>query len=177
MVYISDMGICSADLTSPNHHASIWTGFYVCILFILPYCTSLAGLCSIYIRGFGYNSFASKRASDLDVSYTNITSTICMFTCLLNLIYFVIVLSIGSSVIFNVNVVFWVTFIISLKTLILVFTMSIGPNTCYCYCTCCHDCIKTIFSWNNADELSYELDDLELTQSLTGKRKSSNVHT
>ncbi|XP_060577298.1 uncharacterized protein LOC132734559, partial [Ruditapes philippinarum] len=41
---VQDMGICTADITSPSHHVSIWTGFYASTVFILPYCLSLGGL-------------------------------------------------------------------------------------------------------------------------------------
>ncbi|XP_053402629.1 uncharacterized protein LOC128557964 [Mercenaria mercenaria] len=172
---VQDIGVCSADLTTPSHHASIWTGFYITFVFILPYSLSLAGLCLVYIRGFGYNSCASKRASDLDVSHTNITSTICMVNCIINLIYFLTILSNKNGALFSQTTVFLVTYIISLKTLPLVVTMRLGPTTCKCYCMCCNVCIKKLFIWKAAGDMSNELSDLEMRQSLTGKQKLSKV--
>lgn len=171
------MGICAADLSTPNHHSSIWTGFYVSFTFIFPYIISLATLCAIYIRGFGYNSYASKRASEIDVSLTNITSSSCMLACLLNLIYFVTILSSDEKSFSNPSVVFWVTYIISLKTMIFVLTMRFGSNTCTFDCTCCKEFLQKVFNLKSADSMSYELNDVDMTQSLTGKRKLSNVET
>ncbi|XP_052818464.1 uncharacterized protein LOC128244503 [Mya arenaria] len=48
---IQDLGICAADMSTPNQYSSVWNGFLTIFILILPYGLALTGLCIIYCRG------------------------------------------------------------------------------------------------------------------------------
>ncbi|KAL4234789.1 hypothetical protein ACF0H5_006431 [Mactra antiquata] len=170
-----EIGLCSADLTAPAHHSTIWTGYYLSIIFILPYCTSLVGLCLIYVRGFGVNPIAVKQASDTDVSSTNVISSYCTTTCIVYMLLYATTLASADGQALSSNVLLITNYLASLKTLYLVIILRLNSCACACYCTCCYNCFRRLKRWNTADGLAFELEDIEERRSLTRGRRKSNI--
>ncbi|WAR13413.1 hypothetical protein MAR_027593 [Mya arenaria] len=168
---IQDLGICAADMSTPNQYSNVWNGFLTIFILILPYGLALTGLCIIYCRGFGPSLFSNKHSLDQDVCDTNITYTIAMISCALYLSNFVAVLSTGEGVNSGARLVFWSTYFVALKTIVYVVTLRIRTNTSSCTCSCDRKCCGCFNKKRMS--LAYELSQIEIRRSLT--RDNFNV--
>ena len=159
-IFFSELGLCSADFTSPNIHSSVWTGFFVLISFVLPYGMTLTCLCIIYMRSmrFGYTD---KQITENDVKSTNSICTMAILTCFITLFYDVVILIAGDGINVSADLVFWATFFVSVRSIILILILKM---------TRCRNKCKVRGVFKNCglytkENLTYELSEIEFTRS------------
>jgi len=172
-ICVPDLGICTADLSTPNQYASVWAGLFTIITFVLPFGICLGGLCVVYLRGIGQVLSSTRHFTDQLLHYTNITCTIAMITCALNLFYFSVILSTADGIDSGTNLVFWATFLLSTKSFVYVLTLRISANTNNCQCSYATKWCSRFRK--NPGTMGYELSDLEVRRSLTQNKADGSV--
>ena len=156
---LPDLGLCSADFTSPNIHSSVWTGFFVLVSFVLPYVLTLTCLCVIYMRSMRF-AYTDKQITENDIKATNSICTVAIFTCFISLFYDVVILAAGDGVEVSPELVYWASFVMSTRSIVLLVVL----NMTMCTSTCK---IRNIFrncGVYSHDGISYELSEIEFTR-------------
>ncbi|KAH3774331.1 hypothetical protein DPMN_175710 [Dreissena polymorpha] len=170
---VSEMGVCSADLTTPCQYGGVWSGYVTLITFILPFGVTFLVLCFIYVRSLGRLS-ERKHLNEQDVCYTNTLCTISIFTCILYMFYFVVMLSTANGVDNSPNLIFWSTYCLSVKTGVFYLTFAASVHSTAFNCVCGH-CLLRSCCRRHTSAMAYEMSEIDLHSSLTIEHISYNT--
>lgn len=106
-------------------------------------------------------AYTDKQITETDVQSTNSICTVAVFTCIITLFYDVVILAAGDGVNVSSDLVFWGTFFVSSRSIVMIIVLKMT--------TCAPSCkFKNVFRMCGIyakDALSYELSEIEFTRS------------
>ncbi|KAL5007426.1 hypothetical protein ScPMuIL_016232 [Solemya velum] len=126
---IEEMGICSADFTSPNRHNDVWSAYQILVTVLLPYLVSFLSYCAIYRRSPQSLPAMDKAISYDDVWALNILCSTTVICCVLSSTYYAVTLSNANGVAISKDTMFAVLYLYASSWVVLYFMAGISNNT------------------------------------------------
>ena len=105
-------------------------------------------------------AYTDKQITENDIKATNSICTVAIFTCFISLFYDVVILAAGDGVEVSPELVYWASFVMSTRSIVLLVVL----NMTMCTSTCK---IRNIFrncGVYSHDGISYELSEIEFTR-------------
>ena len=121
---------------------------------------TLTCLCVIYMRSMRF-AYTDKQITENDVRSTNSICTMAIFTCFVTLFYDVVILVAGDGVNVSAELVFWGTFFVSARSIILMVVLKMTM----CKNTCKFRGVLKMCGLYSKESLTYELSEIEFTRS------------
>lgn len=123
-----EMGICSADFTSPNRHNDVWSAYQILVTVLLPYLVSFVSYCAIYRRSPQTLPAMDKAISYDDVWALNVLCSTTVICCALSSTYYAVTLSNANGVAISKDVMFTVLYLYSSSWVVLYFMAVMSNN-------------------------------------------------